>query len=124
MFCAALTSAAVGQKELATFQTTAVAVRLVAHLQIVRATFSKGYVVVRFVAARIRRRYGSINIADGDSRTKEPSEGLRYYQYTLLSRQGQPETSRGKKRKRVKQAADESESVYLFHVLPALGAGT
>lgn len=76
----------------------------------------------RLIVARIRRRYGSIQIADGESESQESSEELRYYQYTLLSRQDQPATSRGKKRKRAKQADDESGSAYLFHVVPAATA--
>ena len=74
------------------------------------------------IVARIRRRYGSIQIADDGSNSQESSEELRYYQYTLLSRQDQQPTSRGKKRKRVKQADDESGSAYLFHVVPAVTA--
>jgi hypothetical protein len=74
------------------------------------------------IAARIRRRYGSIEIADGGSESQESSAELRYYQYTLLSRQDQAATSRGKKRKHAKQADDESESAYLFHVVPAATA--
>ena len=66
--------------------------------------------------ARVRRRYGSITISDDG----QPQEELRYYQYTLL-KQDEPAPSRGKKRRRVTQADDESESAYLFHVVPAGG---
>lgn len=79
----------------------------------------------RLVAARIRRRYGSIKIADGGKGSNESAgEELRYYQYTMLAQQDQPEKSRGKKRTRSEQADDEFGSAYLFHVVPVAGTGT
>jgi hypothetical protein len=86
----------------------------------------------------VRRRYGSIAIADdpearssgnakaaGTGKAKGVQGGqtgapeeLRYYQYTLLAQQGEGVSSRGKKRKRAKQADDEGET-YVFHVVPA-----